>query len=249
MLGVAILWAMACEGLAPLRGRIDVGREAYIVFVGGGGRAGGDLYAVRTEGGVAVPITFTAVGEMRPALSPDGIAVAFLRGESLRDSVPGSVWVLNLLNGAEREMPLPKGAGRPHRVGWSSDGQALVVAADSGMYRADAPPKPVRSHRVPQAERATAESSLSVLLGRPVFARVVPCANGTDLCVQGDTGSPGPLAAEARDAARWGDDSVAYLKGGSIWVRPLGPGRARPLQLSNATRPRQITAFLPQTAR
>src|SRR5438128_912125 len=67
----ALCGLLACEGtLPPLRGQMEVGRDAYAVVVAGKGIAGGDLYAVRTEGGVAVPITFTNVGEMRPALSP-----------------------------------------------------------------------------------------------------------------------------------------------------------------------------------
>ena len=61
----------------------------------------------------AIPITFSTVGEMRPALSPDGGAVAFLRAGSLTDSAPVSVWVLNLINGAERQIGLPEDAGRP----------------------------------------------------------------------------------------------------------------------------------------
>src|SRR3954470_13286733 len=74
---VAVLGGLlACEGTLPtLRGQMEVGRDAYAVFVAGTAVAGGDLYAVRTEGGVAVPITFTNVGEMRPVLSPDGGAV------------------------------------------------------------------------------------------------------------------------------------------------------------------------------
>jgi hypothetical protein len=240
----------ACEGtLPPLRGQIDVGREGYVVFVSGGGVAGGDLYAVRTEGGAAIPITFTAVGEMRPALATGGTAVAFLRGGSLRDSTPGSVWVLNLFNGAERELPLPKEAGKPRRVGWGHDGSWLAVEAENGLYRVQAPPNDPRPRRVPTAERAVAESSLSVLLGRPVFARVLPCAHPGDLCVQASTGPPGLLAREARDAARWGDDSVAYLAGGSLWIRPVGPGRARRLDWSNTVRPRQITVFLGPSGR
>ena len=59
-----------------------------VVFVGGDGAGGGDLYAVPTAGGRAIPITFSTVGEMRPALSPDGGAVAFLRAGSLTDSAP-----------------------------------------------------------------------------------------------------------------------------------------------------------------
>ena len=31
------------------------------------------------------------------------------------DSTPASIWVMNLLSGGERELVLPKGAGRPSR--------------------------------------------------------------------------------------------------------------------------------------
>jgi hypothetical protein len=247
--GVLACVSVACETFVPLRGKIDVGRESYVIFVGGGGVAGGDLYAVRTEGGSAVPVTFSAVGEMRPALSPDGIAVAFLRGGSLRDSVPSSVWVLNLLNGSERELSLPKGAGRPIRVAWGQGGRRLVVSTEHGLYQADVPPQPSRAQPIPETGRAAAESSLSVLLGDPVFARVVPCADPGDLCVRTDTGAPGLLAREARDPARWGDDSVAYLAGGAVWVRPVGPGRARRLEWSNVVRPRQLSVFLADSGR
>ena len=114
---------IACGTVAPLRGKIDVGRESYVVFVGGSGMSG-DLYAVGADGGPAHTITFSAVAELRPALSPDGSSVAFLRGLSLRDSTPASVWIMNLLNGAERELPLPQTSGAPQRVGWSRDGSS-----------------------------------------------------------------------------------------------------------------------------
>jgi hypothetical protein len=236
---------LACEGtLPPLRGHMEVGRDAYAVFAAGNGVAGGDLYAVRTEGGVAVPITFTNVGEMRPALSPDGGAVAFLRGQSLRDSTPGTVWVMNLLSGADRELALPRGAGLPTRVGWSRDGRSIVVSTATTLYRFGAPPAAPDPHRVSPAGRAAAESSLAVLLGEPAFTRVVPCREPGALCIQGDTGAPSLLAEGARDAARWGTDSVAYITGNAIEVRPLGPGRVRTLLVSGAAGPlRQPTVF------
>lgn len=240
----------ACNGtLPPLRGHIEVGRDRYLVFVGGSGRAGGDLYAVPAEGGEVVPVTFTNVGEMSPALSPDGGTVAFLRGKSLRDSTPATVWVLNLLTGAERDLALPRGAGTPRAVGWSSDGRSLVVRAEGGMYRLGAPPDPPNPLRVADSERAAAESSLAVLLGEPAFARVVACADPEDLCVAADTGAPGLLVQGSRDAARWGSDSVAYLAGGALEIRPLGPGRARRLTWSNVPRrPRQLTTFMESRA-
>jgi WD40-like Beta Propeller Repeat len=236
----------ACDGsLPPLRGQMVVGRDAYALFVAGDGPAGGDLYAVRTAGGPAIQVTFTTVGEMRPALSPDGTTVAFLRGRSLRDSTPGSLWVMSLLSGTDREVALPRGAGVPRAVAWAKDGRTLVVRTDAGLYRVNAPPAKLEARAVEADERAAAESSLAVLLGNPAFARVVPCAQPGALCVQTDTGAPGLLAQGARDPFRWGDDSVAYFLGDRVEIRPLGPGRARRLDpMDPASRPREMTVFL-----
>lgn len=234
----------ACQGtLPPLRGKAEVGRDAYAVFVGGSGIST-DLYAVRGDGGPAIPLTYTPVAELAPALAPDGGTVAFLRGRSLRDSTPATVWALNLLSGADRELQLPKGAGAPRQVAWSRDGGSLVVRAEGGLYRFDAPPAKPEPRRVPEAERAAAESSLAVLLGDPVFARVVPCQAAGELCVAGDSGAPGFLARGAQQALRWGPDSVALLIGEKVDIRPLGRGRPRRLTWSNLPEnPRQLTYF------
>ena len=119
------------------------------VFVAGDRSAGGDLYAVPgPRAAPVVPITFSTVGEMRPALSPDGGDVAFLRGASLRDSTPGSVWVMNLLSGAERQVELPRGAGAPGQVGWTLDGRSLSGGpAGDRLYRVEAPPAEPRPQR------------------------------------------------------------------------------------------------------
>ena len=244
--GLAVAAAIAgCGGsLPPLRGRIEVGKDPFVIFVGGSSAAGGDLYAVPAGGGPATPITFTAVGEMRPALAPNGGSVAFLRGGSLRDSTPASVWVMNLLSGAERQIELPREAGRPARVGWTRDGAGLVIESRGGLYRAPAPPARQAAHPVPAAERQVAESALAVLLGEPVFARVVRCAEPADLCVQADTGSPGLLAQGAIGAARWGPDSVLLLLDDVLVLRPLGPGRARRVEWARVPpSPREPTAF------
>lgn len=215
-----------------------------MVFVGGTGAAGGDLYAVPASGGEVVQLTYSGVGEMRPAISPDGGAVAFLRSGTLTDSTPASVWVMNLLSGAERGVKLPTGAGTPARVGWAGEGRSLVIEAGAQLYGAPAPPDESNGSMLPRAGRAPAESSLAVLVGRPAFARVMPCQDSRDLCVAGDTGAPVLLAAGARDAARWGGDSVAYFKGEDLLVRPLGPGRARRVEMRNPPRsPRQPTVF------
>ncbi len=238
------LFLLACDPtLPPLRGQMEVGQDPYAVFVGGA-ELNGDLYAVRPDGGPAVPITFTTVAELKPALSPDGGALAFLRGASINDSTPATVWVMNLLSGSEREVVLPKGAGRPQQVGWDAGGLALIVSAGNALYRAKAPPAAADSRPVPSSERARAESALAVLLGDPVFARVVPCEAGSDLCVTGASGGPGLLARGARDPVRWGPDSVAFFVGDAVEVRPLGPGRPRRLAWSKPPeRPRQMTFF------
>jgi hypothetical protein len=243
-LALALLLSACSGSLPPLRGHIEVGTDPFVLFVGGSSRAGGDLYAVAADGGPAIPVTFTAVGEMRPALAPNGGMVAFLRGETLRDATPASVWVMNLLSGAEREIALPRAAGRPARVGWSPDGRELVIEAGGRLYQSPAPPARGEARAVPAAAHARADSALAVVLGRPAFARVVRCADPADLCVQADTGTPGLLARGATAAARYGDDSVLVLIGRDLLVRPLGPGHARRIGWAELPpAPREPTAF------
>jgi len=237
------LFVIACDPtLPPLRGQMDVGRDPYAVFVGGRG-PNSDLYAIRPDGGRPVAITFTNVAELRPALSPDGGALAFLRGTSLSDSTPATVWVMNLLSGSERELVLPKGAGQPLRLGWGPAGAALIVAAERGLYRLNPPPAAAEARAVAAGEHAGAESSLAVLLGEPAFARIVPCERAADLCVSGDSGAA-ILARGARDAVRWGNDSVAFFVGDQLEIRPLGRGRPRRMVWSNPPdQPREMTFF------
>jgi hypothetical protein len=221
---------------------MEIGSDAYAVFVGGAG-SNSDLYAIRPSGGQPVAITFTNVAELAPALSPDGGALAFLRGASLRDPSPSSAWVMNLLSGSERELVLPKGAGRPTQVAWEPTGTSLILKAERGLYRLNAPPQPPAPGPVPAPERLRAESTLAVLLGQPIFARVVPCKTEDDLCVIAD-GGPGVLARGAHDAARWGNDSVAFFVGDEVEIRPLAKGRPRRLAWTHVPEfPRQLTYF------
>jgi hypothetical protein len=241
----ASLALAACDrGFLPLGGRFEIGRDPMVIFVGGDMSAGGDLFALQADGGRAIPLTFSVVGELRPSLSPDGGQVAFLRAGTLTDTVPASVWVLNLVNGAERQVPLPLGAGRPEQVGWSADGTGLLLRTSRGIYAEPAPPAHGETLALTGPAHAAAESSLAVLLGNPAFARVVPCDDPADLCVVGDSGAPALLAKEAGDAARWGDDSVAYLEGSRLVVRPVGPGHPRVILWTGVPeRPRQLTVF------
>jgi hypothetical protein len=235
------LFTVGC-GISPLRGHAVVGRDAYLIFVADGAGNRPDLFAVRAEGGPVFQITFTSLAELSPALAPDGGSVAFLRGRTIGDSLPATVWLLNLVNGAERELALPRGSPAPDGVGWSADGRSLYVRAGALIYRLDAPPAPARPRSVTGIERLAAESSLAVLVGEPPFGRVVPCHEG--LCAQTDGGAPAPFASRARDAVRWGDDSVGFLVGSEVVVRPVGPGRSRRLEWSGApANPRQLTYF------
>ena len=221
---------------------MEIGGDPYAVFVGGSG-GNSDLYAIRADGGKPVAITFTNVAELHPELSPDGGTLAFLRGASLRDSTPSSVWVMNLLSGSERELVLPKEAGRPLQVGWESAGTSLILRAERGLYRVNAPPLAPAPKSVPGHESARAESTLAVRLGDPVFATVVPCETPHDLCVK-TAEAPGLLARSAHDAARWGDDSVAFFSGGELEIRPLAKGRPRRLAWTQVPEaPRQLTFF------
>jgi hypothetical protein len=55
--GGALLLLAACEGgFLPLRGKIEVGRDPMVVFVGGPA-ASSDLYALPADGGRAIAIT------------------------------------------------------------------------------------------------------------------------------------------------------------------------------------------------
>ena len=242
LLPLTVLTASCDPTLPPLRGQMEIGSDAYAVFVGGSGN-NSDLYAIRPEGGQPVTITFTTVAELRPSLSPDGGALAFLRGASLRDSTPSSVWVMNLLSGSERELPLPKGAGRPAQVAWEPAGTSVILRAEQGLYRVSAPPLAPSPRAVPAEEGTRADSTLAVLLGKPVFATVVPCQDPEDLCVRAE-GASGLLARGARDPARWGDDSVAFFVGDELEIRPLAKGRPRRLAWTHTpANPRQLTFF------
>ncbi len=222
----------ACGGLSPLRGHAVVGRDAYLLFVGETADGQSDLFGVRADGGPVFQITYTPVVEAAPVLSPDGGTVAFLRAATIGDKKPGRVWVLNLLSGAERELQLRRGAAAPTALGWSEDGSAIYVRADTTVYRFVAPPASGEPRIVTDGERSRAESSLEVLVGQPPFGSVVPC--GSDLCVLSEQSAPAPFASNAHDPVRWGPDSVGFVSGPDLIVRPVGPGHQRRLEWSGA---------------
>lgn len=231
----------SCGGISPLRKQAIVGRDSYFVFVADAPDGAGELFAVRGDGGAVFPITFTPVREAKPALSPDGSMVAFLRARRLQDTVAASVWVMNLLTGAERRIDLPAGANG-EAVGWSRDGRSLLVSAGGLAYEVPAPPERGEPSTVPPAQWHRMDSALGVFVGDPPFARVYQCEES--LCAAPVSGSPSSVADDARDPARWGPDSLAYFSGGELLVRPVGPGKARRVPWTGVPpHPRELSGF------
>lgn len=224
---------LASCSLPPLRGRVEIGKDPYGVFVAAGS-GGADLYAFHGQTGEVIALTFSPVREFGPTLSPDGSVVAFLRVPASLDSTAHrpTVWVMNLLSGRERELAFPRGTDEvAERAGWSADGRGLYVETDRAVWQFAMPPGaegvPVRA-----ADRARSDSALQILLGSPMFARAEACAADLSaLCAIGADGVEQPLAPVARNPARWGSDSVAYVREGAIHVRPLGGGASRAVEL------------------
>jgi hypothetical protein len=212
--------------LPPLRGKVEVGVDAYAIVAadGGGGR---DLYIVRGDDGTATAITFTPTLESGAQLSPDGASVAFLRSAGGQGGQVANVWVMNLLSGAERQLPptrFPVSA-----VAWSGDGSRIYGRSSDGYYSWPAPPESGDADFLFSAPEA--DSAFQILLGSPAFTRIAPCtADDESLCAVRASGIGQVLARGAHSPARWGSDSVAWILGGEIEARPLGSGVARRIQ-------------------
>jgi tricorn protease len=94
-----------------------------IVFV-----AEGDLWKVRTSGGVATRLTTHAGEEGLPAISPDGKTVAFIATYE----GPTEVYTMPIAGGPPRRRTF--GAGLVSCVGWTPDGRLLYSTdAHSGL--------------------------------------------------------------------------------------------------------------------
>ncbi len=245
MVGLA---ALGCRGtLSPLSNRLAVGQEAYVVFVATGEGGAGDLYASSAGGGPVFPISYTRVDESAPALSPDGVSLAFIRSRSTSDTLTRSVWVMNLLSGEERELPPVEPDSRPMRLGWSTDGKVIYIRTDRGIGAANAPPSAPEPKAL-GADTAAADTALGVWVGQPVFAGVGPCPTGDALCVFPGASAPQAMAPGSHDPVRWGGDSLGYFVGADLFVRPLGPGAQRRLTWAPPpSRPREPTYFGPPT--
>lgn len=225
-----LLSALGCS-FSPLANRIDIGEEAFVVLVARGSDGFVDLFAVPAGGGTTARITFTAMPESHPALSRGGDVLAFLRGRDTLPATPRDVVVMNLLNGAERTMPIPDGAGRIDRLAWSDDGTQLLLATATGTWAIAAPPAKPVAEQLQGNARDVADSALGTWLGRPRFARAFNCPAGAGVCLVGPSGDTAVLASRGRDPFAWGLDSVGWFEGDAMYVRSLGPATPRPVSL------------------
>ena len=155
----AVLFGLAlaaCSGLPPLRHKFEVGRDSYVILVADAPDGRGDLWAMSPEGSDIVQITFSLPAEWWPRLSPSGDVIAFLRSREQGDTARTRIWLMNLLNGSERELILPDSAGAPTALTWTEGGRALLVRTTRTMFRANAPPHPAEPTELSATERAAA---------------------------------------------------------------------------------------------
>ena len=233
-----------CSGLPPLRHKFEVGRDSYVILVADAPDGRGDLWAMSPEGSDIVQITFSLPAEWSPRLSPSGDVIAFLRSREQGDTARTRIWLMNLLNGSERELILPDSAGAPTALTWIEGGRALLVRTTRTVFRANAPPHPAEPIELSTAERAAAAHAFDVTVGSPAFARVAACENANAICVYPDSGPPASIAEGATDPVRWGDDSLGYQQDGELVVRPVGPGRERLVRWrASLVNPRDLSVF------
>ncbi|HSE68656.1 MAG TPA: hypothetical protein VLB12_16815 [Gemmatimonadales bacterium] len=232
----------SCTGsLSPLSHKLKIGQEPYVVFTADGEGGTGDLFASPVGGGAVYQVTFTRLNEHLPRLNPDGSMLAFVRG----DDTTSAVWVMNLINGAERRVT-EQGAVEPQGLAWSADSKTVYVKVANGVLAAAAPPGSPSVTPLEGKARAAGDTALAVLVGDPVAGEVLSCASGVGLCVRVGSESQ-PLDSAGTEPVRWGGDSVAYRVDDQFVVRPLAGGTTRALRWSKRLEhPRELTYFAPQ---
>ena len=218
--------------LSPLHRKIKVGQEPFVVFVALGPDGKPDLFASAPVGGDAVRLTFTALRESMPRLTPRGDMVAFLRDRSAGEG--HDLVVMNLLSGAERLLELPAEAGGITALGWSSDQAAIYLQSAGGHWRVSAPPAALEITLLDATSSAASDSALMTVLGTPAFARAELCASG-GICVIGPSGTPSQVGEGGGKPFRWGSDSLAWFDDDVLMIRPLGPGSTRRVSWEGVT--------------
>ncbi|MDZ4258773.1 MAG: hypothetical protein U0974_15605 [Gemmatimonadales bacterium] len=227
---LAPLLIIGCA-FSPLSNRIEVGEEAFVVFVATGPDGNTDLYATPAGGGTTARITFTPLTESRPALSGRGDMLIFMRSASGDSATTGDLVVMNLLNGAERTLPLPAEIGSVERLAWGSGDTMIIVGTAAGIWEITPPPAEPTARRLTGPALTEADSLLGTWLGEPRFARAFNCPAAGGVCLIGPSGDTTSLTSRGRDPFRWGSDSVAWFEGEEMMVRGLGPGIARTVRL------------------
>lgn len=234
--GTTVL-AAGCGGsvISPLKNKLAIGEESYVIFVGDAPNGNSDLYAVSTGGGAVHQVTFSPVNERLPALSPDGTRLLFARSGSADSGT--RLWIMNLENGGEDDLPQLPGGAVPEQFGWSSTGARIYVAGGGDTAVIDP-----ESGTMTKASPGEASDGLIVRVGPAPGKRVFEC--GRDLCLESDTGAV-TVVKQATAPLRWSADSLAYLRLDQIEVRPLAGGKVRIVPWANPPPdPRQPTVFI-----
>ena len=248
-LGVAACLALlsGCTGsLSPLSHKLELGQEPYFVFAADGEAGEGDLFASPAAAGQLFQVTFTRLDERLPRLSPDGSLLAFVRSPSRSDSARSEIWVMNLINGAERRVAEP-GAINPVALAWATDSRSLYVESATGVFVVAAPPERPSVHTAEGVERSRADTAMLVLVGDPPIGAVQQCAGGEGLCIRHNDGSEDLLDGGARWPAVWAPDSLAYEINGDFVVRPLAGGTTRVLRWTRpVSHAREMSYFAPR---
>ena len=232
--------------VTPLTNKISVGEEAFVLAVGEGPDGMTDLFAAPAHGGAFARLSFNRMVESAPRLSEGGRMVAYLR-RAPGAAEPPEVVVLDLGNGAEERVALPREAGSPAAVAWLPNNSRIAVRADSGLFGFAPPSAAAVPARLHGADSARADSALGVPLGSPVAAMVVAC-DGGGLCVRTADAAVSPLDRGGHGAVRWGADSVGYFTGAGFEVRPLAGGRSRHPEWSGAPAHLRELTYAPSPA-
>jgi len=233
---LALVVVLSCS-VTPLTSKIRVGEEPIVIGVGEGTDRQTDLFAAPAGGGSFTRLTFTRAEERTPRLSPGGTMVAFLRRTGPEDQA-WSLVILDLLNNSESATPVSKAAGQPAAIGWSANGEMVVVRGEAYLV-SQSPPRPVWLRPVPLDSIGWADSLTGGLLGDPPRAKIAGCGGGFCIVSGVDTtrlqGVTNPIP--------WGTDSIGYFTESQEWeVRPLAGGHLRrPVWTEVPARLRELT--------
>ena len=245
---LGLLLAGCQDTFYPLKNRITPGLDPFVVFAAEGQGGARELWAAHTGGGTVYQLTYTLGDESAPALAPTGGVLAFIRSTARGDSAGRRIWFMNLVTGAERDLPSLPDASIPSRLAFSADGARLYARTPTGLWGIDAPPLPSAPRRLAGADSLAADSALTVYLGDPPFARIAACVARTGwICAFPPGKEETPLQEGGVEPVRWGPDSVGYLVGGRLIVRSGGAGRSREVMWTRVPPNPESPTYAPAT--